>query len=444
MLSWILSTILYLATIAFGFYLDFGLNPGKGKKSAARFMKWRRVYLVWLYIFLCFGYMTGADWRNYELVYENGDEYAGALIRFLAEPASWALFSFMPKIIPDFILISCLAKCAYLFSAYKLTSAMTDKWASALALLIPLKLGFILIQNPFRFMLALIFINFALYYLYLYLTDPARHTSKTVLIIMVNTIVAVLFHTSCIVFIALIPLSFLIPKIRKVNPGVLFIIYLVFVILTSSLSLINSLKQGAIGALQEFMEMGDYANYEIEDGSSLRLVINPLQIIFCFFILYSRDKICHFYKNGSVVYGFAVAYCFLTRLFIMIPTGFRLALPYSVFYVVFIIFMLRPRNGFVRPVSETGSEMPRQSARPKVRRPSSFRFPVKLCAQLMVIYSLLSFGNKVWTRFEFIPYSNSIPYFFIGHKSYDERDQYNLKAYQARFGRTFDLKRDEN
>lgn len=55
---------IYILTFILGFYID-QLSPIKYKKL-------RVLYIVWLFIFLCFSYTNGSDWRSYELGYEEG------------------------------------------------------------------------------------------------------------------------------------------------------------------------------------------------------------------------------------------------------------------------------------------------------------------------------------------------------------------------------------
>ena len=49
---------------------------------------------------------------------------------------------------------------------------------------------------------------------------------------------------------------------------------------------------------------------------------------------------------------------------------------------------------------------------------------------------------NLWTSFDLIPYSNSIHYIVFGHKTYSERYEYNIKAYQERTGKTIDSWKD--
>lgn len=424
MLSSTISLFLYIGTIIVGLYIDT-LNESK-------YMRVRRIYVIWLYVFLCFGYMTGSDWRSYEMTYEYGER----IDRFFSEPISWFVFTIFPKIIPDFILFIGLVKCLYLFSVYKLVSTITNRWISVLALLIPFKLCFMLVQNPFRFMMALLLVNFAFRYIYLYLSEPKKRKTKTLFLAFGLTLLSVLVHNTCVLFLPLLLISFLAPYLKKVNTFFLFILYIFFIVFTSNLSFINDLKESTIFIVQSYMEMSDYSTYESEDNQVIWSLGNMLRIVFLFFVLQSRDQICKLYKNGSIVYGFSILFLFLSRLLILIPTGFRLALPYMIFYVIMIIYMLLYIKAFklssvlcIRN-NPSGIKLPHSHIKVKPI--------IRAYGLLIIMYSILSFGRMAWTSYDIIPYTNSIPYFLIGHKSYNERSQYNLNAYQDRLGVPYD------
>lgn len=429
MASSVLSLFIYIATILSGLYLDYTTCCKPRIFPAKRVKKIRRLYLIWLYVFLCFGYMTGSDWRNYELTYVYGD----GIDRFLSEPVSWFVFTVFPKLIPDFVLFMGIAKCLYLFSVYKLVSTITDRWVSVLALLIPFKLSFMLIQNPFRYMLALIFVNFAFRYLYLYFTEPSRKKTKTLLVTFGLTLVSVLAHNTCVIILPLLLVSLLAPSISRVNTFLLFILYVVFAVFTSNLSFINELKDSSIVFFQNYMELSDYAGYESENNEAIWSIGNLLRILFFFFILRSRDQICCLYNNGSIVYGFAILYLFLSRLLILIPTGFRLTLPFMIFYVIVIIYMWMYKHKFKETFSINSESPINGRSVLRIKRISSRPF-IPFFALIIIAYSFLSFGRKAWTSYDILPYSNSLPYFVVGHKSYNERSQHNLNAYQVRLG----------
>lgn len=358
--------------------------------------------MAWLYIFLCFGYMTGADWRNYEAIYITGL----GMERFIREPASFLTLYLSPKIIPDFWIFLGLIKCFYLHSVQILVSMITKKWLSVLALSIPALLAFMLIQNPLRFMLAATIINYALLFVYRYMTETEMHNIKVLIRIFFLIILSILFHNSCVVFLILIPCVFLSPRIEKISSLLIFIIYIIVTIFSSSIDNILEMKRLLIIIMQKYMEISDYAEYESDNNESIFAIGNILRIAFLMIVLASRKAIVNNYKYGNIIFGVTIIYFFLSRVLILIPTGFRLALPFVVFYIIYSIWLIKQKRFY---------------------------------AQIIIIYSLISFGRSLWSSYDFIPYSNSIPYIIIGHKPFKERNMYNLNQYKARTGETFDM-----
>lgn len=397
MIFWILSVVLYIGTIIFGLYVD--------SKNPIKYVKLRKAYVVWLYIFLCFGYMVGSDWRSYESVYRTGF----GLERYSSEPVSYLLFSYLPKIIPDYWVFSGIAKCAYLFSIQILISRITNKWISVLAILIPLQLAFMLIQNPFRFMVSTFFLNIALCYLYKYLSYTNKIGVKKLSIVIIFVLLAALAHNSSIIYLFLFPLFLFSRKIKDTNRILLFSLFIIVSIITSNLSFVQELKLNTIALVLQYWNISDYSNYDIEQTGTFFSLANLLKILFFGFVLLSRDLVINKYKSGGIVYNLTVIYFFTNYIFSMIPTGFRLALPLVPFCVIYYVYIL---------------------------------YSKAIYFQIIILYTLLSFGNRLWTLYDFIPYTNSIPYFFVGHKNYNERYQYNLIEYKERIGEDYYIEKN--
>ncbi len=395
MISWIFSIILYLGTVLLGLYID--------TKPEVKYKRIRRAYMIWLYIFLCFGYMTGGDWRSYEIIYTTGR----GIERFQSEPASWSLFSYCPIFIPDYWLFSGIAKSINLYTAKLLVSKFTSRWLSIMALLIPSQLIFMLIQDPLRFMLAAAVVNIAINYLYLYKTNNDYHNKRTAIIIMSLLLFAILFHNASVVLLLLIPLLFLSNEICRFNSFFIFISYMLVTVVTSNISFIHDLKKFTLVFLQRYMEISDYENYEMEDNSSIFLIGNMLKILFLIFVLVSKKDVITKYKNGGIVYGMTITYFFISRIVVLIPSGFRFAMPFITFYVIYTYFLLSTKK--------------------------------RILAQFIILYTFVSFVNTLWKSYDLIPYSNSIAYIVTGHKPYQDRHMYNLNEYKARTGETYDL-----
>lgn len=396
MINWIFSVLLYMATIAVGFIL--------GSKGNSVSKQSRYIYILWLYVFLCFGYMTGSDWFLYEMVYSDFDTYSS---RYEREPGSWFLFKTMPHLISDFWIFTAFLKCIYLYSFVFLTSKITDSFFSVIALSIPCVLAFMLIQNPFRFMIAQIFINFAIFFIYANITKTYPMKNQIVKAVLL-LIMACFFHNTSVIYFVLLPLFFISPYIYKANSIVLFVLYVGVTFLVSNLSFITEMLEQVVFVASQFTDMKDYASsYSPEDDSAFFTIGNLFNFIMFLLFLVSRSSVIKKYSNGKVVYGIAIIYCFLSRILILIPTGFRLALPFAVFYALCIIYMIRCNSK-------------------------------KLIGLFMITYILLAFTKKLWTVYDMIPYSNSIPYIVTGHLPYDERCNYNINEYYMRTGETLE------
>lgn len=389
MIGWILSVLLYLTTIFAGIIID--------RKDMIKVKKIRRIYVCWLYVFLCFGYMTGSDWFYYESLYYDNDIIGSA--RYLTEPGSMLVFNIMPKIIPDFWLFTGLFKCIYLYVVIYFLSHITDKWLTAVALAIPVVLNTMLIQCPFRFMMAQMFVILALHIAFSNISN-GRRIKKTKFIFNLLFLITLssLFHNSCIFYFAIIPVLFFYKLVIRTPSWLIFIIYSIATVLSSDIGFITDL----IGRFGTFSTLLDYsADYSPEDNSSFFSVGSILQIFFFILILLTRKSVSTNSVNGDILFGITVMYFIFARFLIIIPSGFRLGLPLSLFYVVYLCYILKYsyRIGFV-----------------------------------FVLYLTLSFTNKLWTVYDLIPYSNSIPYIITGHKPYDERVRYNPEEFYKRTG----------
>lgn len=329
------------------------------------------------------------------MIYETGE----GTVRFLTEPVSWILFTICPKIIPDFWIFLAITKCLFLYSIIKLLSAITARWMSCVALLITSTLSFLLFDNPLRYVNGLAFVNFALLLSYKHITKESIRFYYLKLFALL--LLAVFCHNSCAIFLFVIPILPLVVKIAKINRVMLFFIYMLFTIVSSNISMLS----GAIGnflLLMEASELNNFSSYEIEDNSNIFSIGNLLRVLFLMFILITRNVIVHNNKNGNVIFSFAVLYCFMARVFIIVPSGFRMPMPFASFYMIYIFYLIISRN---------------------------------LYGKVMIAYIFISFAYNTWTSVGLIPYSNSIPYILMGHKDLDTRYWNNFKEYKARMGK---------
>jgi hypothetical protein len=379
--------LFYLLTFVLGFVLDFANQDNK------TIINIRKIFVVWLYVFLCFGYMTGSDWRGYEITYETIHTIQ---FFFHREIGFYSLFRLLRVFISDYWLAVGLLKCLYFYTLLRVLKKLTPYWLSVVSLLMTGSLIFILIDNPLRFMVALTIVNIAIEFV----------LDKKYLVSAALVVASFFFHNTCIFFIVIIPLSLFADKLSNVNRLVLAIIFLGVVFLSSNVAIIETIRTSVVGQVILLSEgMKDYSSYMVESNKSFFSIGNIIGIIFFFLVLFSRDKVIGNYKNGEFVYGMALIYMFFARVLIMIPTGFRLNIPFDTFYMLYIVYLIRSKCFY---------------------------------KWIFIAYFCIAFPRHLWTSYVYVPYSNSIPYILSKHKPYNERSTYNFNAYYERTGKAWD------
>ena len=383
-LETLFSILLYLLTFSIGLLLEYKQVDNRHVSV--------KLYTIWLYVFLCFGYMTGSDWRAYEVRYYAIESY---------EPLTDFLFYyiqlFFSGFIKDYWVFCGVAKCIYLYSTIKLIKEVTPYWKSTVAFLIPGTLVFMLIQNPLRFMFACILINYAVSFW-------LKKKYIEALLVFIPTL---FIHASCIAYIVLIPALSIVKYINKINDIVLLVLFIGVLYITSNQAIIQSMFESAIGQAMTFSDGLDKFTdfYSVENVDTFFTIGSLLQIVFFGIILVSKRFFFKSGPNGVYLYGGAIYYLFLAKLFLVIPNGFRLAIPFSFFFACCLSMFLMNHSK-------------------------------KILSSFFILYFSLSFTLSLWTNFDLIPYSNSIPYITFGHKPYNERNNYNLKCYKERTGKT--------
>lgn len=391
----IFSLLLYLGTFLCGFILD-------KKYDGHTQTKGRKLFVMWLYIFLCFGYMTGSDWRGYEAEYEKGDTY-----RYLSEPLSYLFLTALPNVIKDFWIALGLAKCVYLFVLLRFVKKLTPYYLSTTSLLLNISLCFMLISNPLRYMLALIPVTIALTIFIEIIFKEKEKDLRNIVIIVLLLCTAVLFHNVALFFLVLFPIIYVFRDITHYNRLLLLGAFLLTIIITSNIDLLNSIKDTVNLFLMSKGDIKEYDTYTAENNDAIFSIGNILKLIFFCIILYARDSL-QSDQRSKFLYSVTIIYFFFDRFFLLIPTGFRLVIPLSGIYAALIIDMFHSTK-------------------------------LKKVGSVFIIYMFLAFSNSLWTSYDQIPYSNSIPYILTGHLDITERSNYNPAAYTKRTGESLDF-----
>lgn len=377
--------LFYIITFFLCFLLDLNKSLGSNKIV-------RHVFIIWLYIFLCFGYMTGSDWRAYELIYNQSNQY----VHSFYEKGFYLLFNFLHLFIKDFFITLALLKCLYLYSLIRILRKVTDKWLSAVALLFPISLLFMLIDNPLRFMVASIIINFALYYL-------IDGNYKKYLLI---AIWAPFFHITTLLIIPIFLLVKFRKRINAINKIVLIIAYILFSLICSNIYLSSTLMN-EISSQLILLGSKSYDSYLVQNNNSFFTIGSVINVFLAIILIYYRDTIINSNAYGDKIYCISIFYLFLFRILLIVPTGFRLAIPFGYFYAISMLCIIYNSRAILKYI-------------------------------ITLIFAIIMIKN-VYTGYVYIPYSNSIYYIITGHKSYYERSRHNYDYYQKRMGKQYDI-----
>lgn len=376
--------LLYVFTVFLCFAVDSKLKNPTIKKLC----------IAWIFIFFCFGYMTGSDWRQYERDYEN-DYYEWYTLRL--EYGSYYVFKFFKNIGCDFWLFTGLFKILYLLSVISLSSYFTDKrWSVVGMYAIVDVFLFIIIECPFRFMLSLTAINFAL------LLYMKRRFVYAFLLLLIS----ITFHSSFIICVVLLLIGLISKnKIQNVNNKILIPAYIVVYILILGTPLFDFIYSDLVPLLGQTELANHYNNEDI--GNLWSLGNLRMFVYFILIVLFKSETLAM--KRGDLIYPMALMASFLFPIMKCIPVGQRLLIPLNIFSVLLFTQILLNYT-----INDTR----------------------KIVFKTVFIISIMTSIVNIYNSYMYIPYSNSIPYIINGHKPLGERSIYNIIEYQKRTGKT--------
>lgn len=386
----IFSFFLYIGTFLLGIRLDFADQ----NKKIIRQIRW--LFVAWLYIFFCFGYMTGSDWRGYELDFQNMSSFNDRqrLGESNLEMGFWSVFYILKILIGDFFLVIGVLKILYLYSTISVIKKLTDKWLCSMSILMPMSSCFMLIDNPLRFMVALVFINISL----VYLIDNKK--LKALFFILLS----VLFHNTCILFLLLLPFLNGYKVILRFNNAIIFIAYLIVVYIFSGDTIVGQIAEQI---KEQMLIMGgkNYSSYAETNSEAFFTLGSFINMVLMGGLLILRKDIVKM-PNGELMFACSVVYFFFFRIFIFIPSGFRIAVPFTYFLAAAFGTVITKKINI-------------------------------LLKTIVIVFFVLLLSRKILVGYVYLPYSNSIPYIITEHKPYNERSQYNFIEYKKRTGHEY-------
>lgn len=379
--------ILYFLIILLCFILD-----GKIRKNKAFYI----IGCLIVVCFLCFGYMVGSDWRQYERDYDN-DYYEWYLLA--GEYGSYWVFKIFKDLGVDFWLFTGIFKIIYFSSILTLASQFTEKkWSVIGVYIIMNDLLAIIISCPFRNMLAITVANFAIV---LFLRNKKILSAITLLL-------ACTFHSVFIVTVAILLSYFLLNKIAiKITSFQYVLMYIGFYIIILFTPIFDMIYSYVI----PIFSLTDMAELHGAENMKNFLTVGNIKEFLLFVVLITfRDDILKL-KGGSILFYFAMFSALGFLLFKCLPVGSRFNIINKFFYAIVFSQII-----FAKLSKSVKSYIP--------------RFVLVIC--------FLSTFYSMYYTYLYIPYSNSIPYIITEHKPYAERYDYNYKAYQNRTGLTID------
>lgn len=338
-------------------------------------------------IFLCFGYMTGSDWREYELVYNNlftnisynnrmEIGYYFYMLPFVFLGINFWSFFILTKII------------LYSINVYFLKKFIPLKFYFAFFVFFCLFAMFEFIDNPMRNLIA------STIYLFAIKSILDKDIKKYLII----CFIAFLFHKS---LIFMIPFYFILNKSFKTKKVIIYFVLFNIILLVYSSQLIHVFK--LVDLLSSYFSNRmntQISAYILSDNINDKFTFGLLSRYLIFIILIlSKDRIENFSKYGKVAFNASIITLYLHRLVLIWPITLRLSLPFSILFCVSIAMII-----------------------------SVYKRDLKY-----VYYSVLTFiylgiaFTQITSSYKYIPYTNYLYYLGDDKPSYYYRSNYNFE-----------------
>lgn len=377
--------ILYLLFFCSCFLIE---NLRKHKRKAYVF------FVVLLFAFLCFGYMTGSDWRGYEYYYGSEDY---SRIESKGEIGFIIVTNFFNRFIHDFWLYNGLMKCLYLASLIWFLKCFSHRPYVAIAIGFSNSLLFMLIDCPMRFMMALTLVLVSV----VLLISKSGKTNRVISIILLLS--SVYLHTSMVVMIGFVSLSLLAPLFSKFNPVIVFCLFVGTFLLAGFFNIFDFIANEIIPMVGN----DRFDNYTRKEQNSI-ITVNTIRYVVLLLILLANKRTILSYNYGAYIYFYSCMYFILFPIAYSIPTMFRLNIFFGLFADISFAHILSGWN--------------RNSIRGKAE------------GAVILFITLFVLCRNCRIDYKLTPYSNSIPYIISGdHLPYTYRDIYNPSHHETDF-----------
>lgn len=344
--------------------------------------RYQQAFFIFLCLFLCFGYMTGTDWRTYEKLYESVYEYP--IITMVYTEPGYVLYNYIFGILgvgfwPFFIFTKIVIYCVFIKTLRYYCPEKTI--FLTLLFFISWYAYFMFIDNPMRNLIAVgIFC----------LAQPALRERKLFKYIG-WTFLAVSFHTS-----AMMMLVFYYFANKSYSTRNIIIFYILLNILLLNSHFIFSILEILFARIPLLANKIEAYSTDNIDGRGKIISFGMLVHNLFFILLILSRKIIENIQNGKMIFTFSILLLILFRLGLTITVLGRFQLYLSFFYTVSIgvmIYKFTPRTRI-------------------------------LYAFFVLLVSVVPCISYLTKDYRYIPYTNYL--FYLNEDlSYDERDNYN-------------------
>jgi len=354
--------------------------------------KYEKIIFLLTAIFLCGGYMTGSDWRGYEISYYQANW--SNIKYYMNEKMFYVLMIISRYIIPNFFifLIACKLSVFYIF--YRFFKEYSPNVFISYFLYIPLFGLFLFIDNPLRYMIALGFVTLSYEYI----------LNQNFLKFILYVILGALFHYTVLVFI---PFYFL--KKINIHRALLSIIFIAWMLIFTTDNLLYIL--GIISNYIPIITL-KYSGYiikaeEVDKVFSLGSLMN---IVFFFWIIANKKQIETNLNYGKVFYSMSIIYLFFTKLSVILPAGFRFSYLFAPFFVITVTYVFQINKNKLKQIFSLG----------------------------VALYIFLFTYKRIDNSYVYIPYSNYIINAATDNLyDYNYRSSYNLNDFHKRKGKRY-------
>ena len=346
----------------------------------------RNILFIILALFICGGYMTGSDWRNYEPAFYDIQK-GGVGNPYWAPGYIWLnkLFVFIGF---DFWLFFVTLKIVLFFSIIYFFYYFSKFPLIALGLFISKNGYYLFVDNPMRNLIAIVLVGFSI-------ISWVEHRQKLSIVLAVSSL---FFHYASISYLVLLPIAYYL-KDKSLKKVILIVTSFCLAASFHSviIEIIIFIAQAMLGWIPSYFSIENSKSIPVTN--SFIIILSRLLLIFPFLLLLKK-KIKNYDNKTNFLFGLSCVYCVTFVVSRIVPILFRISMFFEIFTIIYLLECLQ----FIKKKNI-------------------------IYAVFMLCFISSYFVYVATTHYcFFIPYSNVFYYKLIGEElSYTYRSEYNFK-----------------